>query len=85
MDNYNPKPIKQTVTIKMANQNPSLNFSNICELFLNCYPTITNGIYSIENSVLSDQKVFGKTPGWGVRVRASCPSEIPTLKNPQKI
>ena len=42
----------------MAVNNPTLNFSDVCDIFINCYPTVTNGYYSMGNSVLSDYNVF---------------------------
>ena len=47
---------------------PKLTYNDLCMVFENCYPTISDGFYSIENSVLSDKNMFGKTPSWGDQV-----------------
>ena len=34
--------------------NTKLSFNHMCDIFRNCYPTVTNGINSIDNTELSD-------------------------------
>ena len=74
--NYDPSPkilnlrviksmdrhkLKTLVNCKMSCNYPNLNFSDVCDVFKNCYPTVTNGFYSMCNSVLSDNNVLKKT------------------------
>ena len=39
---------------------PKLTYNDLCMVFENCYPTISDGFYSIENSVLSDKQKISK-------------------------
>ena len=39
---------------------PKLSYYDLCMVIKNCYPTISDGIYSIENSVLSDIQKISK-------------------------
>ena len=45
---------------KLSEKNPKLSYHDLCMVFKTCYPTISDGIYSIENSVLSDIQKISK-------------------------
>ena len=54
--------LKTLVNCKMSCNYPNLNFSDVCDVFKNCYPTVTNGYYCMDNSVLSDNNVSENNP-----------------------